>query len=229
MNEWTVKQRMIISEKKTKAMVFNFTKNHQFTTRLELKGQNIEIVDQMKILGTVIKNDLSWNDNCDMIIRKVNARMQLLRNVYSFGATTEEMVHLWVVFCRSVAEQSCVVWHSSLSQENIDDIERTQKTFSKMILKEKYVNYENALIILNLDSLKSRREVLCEKFAKHGIKYNKLADLFPENNKNHKMKTRESEKYDVKFANTDRLKNSSIINMQHCLNNDDARRKTNFG
>ena len=120
-NEWTEKQKMIISEKKTKAMIFNFTKNHQFTTRLELKGQNIEIVDQMKILGTVIKNDLSWNDNCDMIIRKVNARIQLLRNVYSFGATTEEMVHLWVVFCRSV------VWHSSLSEENIDDIERTIK------------------------------------------------------------------------------------------------------
>ena len=62
-NEWTEKQKMIISEKKTKAMIFNFTKNHQFTTRLELKGQNIEIVDQMKIHGTVIKNDLLWKDN----------------------------------------------------------------------------------------------------------------------------------------------------------------------
>ena len=89
----------------------------------------------MKILGTVFNSDLSWNDNCDAIIKKVNARMSLLRNVYSFGATTDEMVHLWFVFCRSVVEQSCVVWHSSLTKENSDDIERTQKTFSKMILK----------------------------------------------------------------------------------------------
>ena len=155
-NEWTEKQHMIISEKKTKAMIFNYTHNHQFTTRLALKGQNIEIVDQMKILGTVINSDLSWIDNCNMIIKKVNARMQLLRNIYIFGATTDEMVHLWVVFCRSVVEQSCVVWHSSLTQENCDDLERTQKTFSKMILREKYNNYENALTVLNLDSLKTR-------------------------------------------------------------------------
>ena len=37
---------MIISAKKTKAMVFNFTDDHQFTTRLKLKGENIEIVDK---------------------------------------------------------------------------------------------------------------------------------------------------------------------------------------
>ena len=130
-NEWTEKQQMIISEKNTKAMIFNFTQNHQFTTRLELKGQKIEIVDKMKILGTVINSNLSWDDNCNAIIKKVNARMQLLQNIYSFGATTHEMVHLWVVFCRSVVEQSCVVWHSSLTKENNDDLARTQKTFQK--------------------------------------------------------------------------------------------------
>ena len=37
-NEWTEKQKIIISEKKMKAMIFNYTNNHQFTTRLELKG-----------------------------------------------------------------------------------------------------------------------------------------------------------------------------------------------
>ena len=58
--------------------------------------------------------------------------------------------------------------------------------------------------------------------------HNKLADLLPENENNHAMKLRENEKYNVQFANTERLKNSSIINMQHCLN-DEMRRKTNFG
>ena len=51
-NEWTKQHKMILSEKKTKAMIFNFTDKHQFTTRLELKGKNIEIVEQMKILWT---------------------------------------------------------------------------------------------------------------------------------------------------------------------------------
>ena len=58
-NEWTESHKMVISEKKTKAMIFNFTENYQFTTRLDLKGKNVEIVDQMKILGTVINTRLS--------------------------------------------------------------------------------------------------------------------------------------------------------------------------
>ena len=75
-----------------------------------------------------------------------------MRGVQSFGATKEEMVHLWTLFFRSVLEQSCAVWHSSLTQENTDDLERTQKTFAKLVLREKYTTYENALTKLNLES-----------------------------------------------------------------------------
>ena len=38
-NKWTLQQEMIITEKKTKAMIVNFTNNHQFHTKLQLKGQ----------------------------------------------------------------------------------------------------------------------------------------------------------------------------------------------
>ena len=138
-----------------------------------------QLVDHMKILGTVVTSDLSWSDNCSLIIKKVNARMQLIPNILSFGATSEEMVHLWVVFCRSVLEQSCVVWHSSLTQENREDMERLQKTFCKLVLKDKYVNYENLLVKLNLISLEERRKTLCLQFAKSGMKHAKLTDLFP--------------------------------------------------
>ena len=121
-NEWTENHKMIISQKKTKAMIINFTDNYQFTTRLQLKGENIEIVDKMKILGTIVNDRLTWDENCDYLIKKVNARMQLLRGVLSFGATLDEMVHLWKIFCRSVLEQSCVVCYTSLTQDNIDDL-----------------------------------------------------------------------------------------------------------
>ena len=97
-NRWTEKQQMVISSKKTKAMIVNFTDNYQFHTRLQLKNQNIDIVDRMKILGTVFTNKLNWTENCDILIRKVNNRMQLLQTVWSFGSTHQEMVHLWIVF-----------------------------------------------------------------------------------------------------------------------------------
>ena len=212
---------MIISEKKkNKAMIFNFTNKFQFTTCLDLKGSNIEIVDQMKILGTIITSQLSWDKNCDAIIRKVNARMQLIRGLQSFGATSQEMVHFWILFCRSVLEQSCVVWGPSLTQENIEDLERTQKSFAKLVLKQNYKTYNQALIQLNLESLEVRRKQMYLKFAKNGIFNNTLTDLFPKNTKEHQMKTRNVDKFKVNFANTERLKHASIITMQKLLNED---------
>ena len=63
-----------------------------------------------------------------------------------------------------------------------------------MVLKYKYINYENSKIKLNLDSLEERRHISCLKFAKNGIKNNNLSDLFLENDKIHKMKTRAVQK-----------------------------------
>ena len=33
-DRWTENQQMVLNEKKTKTMIFNFTENYQFTTRL---------------------------------------------------------------------------------------------------------------------------------------------------------------------------------------------------
>ena len=80
-NLWTENQQMLLSENKTKAMLVNFTDNHKFHTRLQLKGKNVEIVDKIKILGTILTNKISWNKNCNNLVRKANARMQLLRKI----------------------------------------------------------------------------------------------------------------------------------------------------
>ena len=71
LDQWSENQKMKINQKKTKAMVFNFTDNFKFSTRLQLKGENIEMVNQMKILGTIINQNLSWDENCQHLIKKL--------------------------------------------------------------------------------------------------------------------------------------------------------------
>ena len=61
--DWTENQKMEINQKKSKAMLINFTQNHQFISRLTLKGEVIEFVDQMKIFGVIVNNKLSWDEN----------------------------------------------------------------------------------------------------------------------------------------------------------------------
>ena len=59
LNAWSENHRMVINQTKTKAMIFNFTKNHQFHTRLNLKKETIELVNEFKLLGTTITSDLT--------------------------------------------------------------------------------------------------------------------------------------------------------------------------
>ena len=87
-----------------------------------------------------------------------------------------------------------------------------------MVLREKYKNYNDALKILNLDTLEDRRTELTKRFAMNGIMSNTLNDLFPRNDPKHKMERRKKEKFKVNFANTERLKNAGVITMQNLLN-----------
>ena len=57
-----------------------------------------------------------------------------------------------------------------------------------------------------MDSLQERRQKLQLKFAKSGIKYEKLNDLLPETRKISKIETRNYENFKVDFAHTERLK-----------------------
>ena len=165
------------------------------------------------------------NLNTASIVKKANARMELLRRVASFGASIEDLKTIYILFIRSILEQSCTVWHSSLTEKNTNDLERIQKSATKIILKEKYRDYKSALAQLEIENLKSRREALCLDFAKKCTKHPKLRDMFPKNLKEHNMNTRNMEIYRVQHANTKRCQQSPIIYMQKLLNEDEKIRK----
>ena len=223
-DQWTENQKMIINEKKTKTMIINFTENYQFSTRLQLKNDNIEVIDSTRLLGTIISNDLSWDLNTANIVKKANARMALLRKVASFGTPPEDLVTIYVLFIRSILEQSATVWHSSLTSENINDLERVQKSAIKLILQDRFKGYKYGPAILGLEELSTRRENLCLEFAKKCVKNEQLCHMFPKNTKLHTMEKRKKEVYKVQHANTGRLKNSAIIYMQNLLNEDEQKR-----
>ena len=84
------------------------------------------------------------------------------------------------------------------------------------------------LNLINIDLFV--RYELCLKFAKSGIKHEKLNDLFPTKSKENDMKMRKTEVYNIQFANTERLKKASVINTQNYLNDDaNETRNRNIG
>ena len=82
----------------------------------------------------------------------------------------EDMKTIYVLYIRSILEQSAVIWHSSLTEDNKNDLERVQKNAFRNILKQEYTDYETAQKKLNLESLHARREKLMVNFGRQCLK-----------------------------------------------------------
>ena len=217
-SKWTNNQKMRLNEEKTKQMIFNFTNNYQFSTRNMVNNKNVEIIEKTKLLGTVITSDLKWEENTSLLVKKANARMQLLRKCASFSKDKDELKNIYILFIRSILEQSCVLWHSSLTQEDSNNLERVQKSAVKVILNDEFEEYELGLQNLNLQTLHDRRITLCGNFALQSTTHERLFSMFPKNEKEINSEIRNPEHFKVNMALTERYKNSSIPYMQRLLN-----------
>ena len=117
----------------------------------------------------------------------MQASKEILRRVSSFGAPIQDLKDIYILFIRSLLEQSATVWHSSLTAENAEDLERVQKNALRIILKDQYKTYKHALAKLGLEELSERREKLCLTFAQKCTKNPRTANMFPMKKKKHLM------------------------------------------
>ena len=210
---------MKLNVEKSKVMVFNFTEQYQFATRLYLEDRLLDTIQQTKLLGTIIQSDLKWQENTDMLVKKAYQRMLLLHKLYSFNIADVDLVNIYVLYIRSLLEQNCQVWHYSITEEEKSDLERVQKVAVKIILQERYECYEQSLVELNLENLAQRRDKLCLKFAKKCLKHEQTKEMFPLND-DPEYDIRKKQKFYVQFAHTNRLRDSTIPQLQRVLNSE---------
>ena len=121
-----------------------------------------------------------------------------------------------------------MLWHSSLTQKNRDDLERVQKSAVKCILGNNYQSYENGLEKLGLDTLEKRRDHMCLKFAKQCLKIGKMKQFFGKNVSEHSMLKRDSNTFKVARAQTERLRKSAIPSMIRILNSYESEKRKLF-
>ena len=224
-NQWTEKNLMELNEKKTKSIIFNFSKKHQFSTDLLLKNKRIEIVDQAKLLGLILTSDLKWEENTSYLVKDANKRMIMLRAASKFTSDKHVLKQIYYSRIRCKLDQSAAVWNSSLTLKNINDLERVQKAAVRIINGRPYESYTETLKELGIMKLSERRDIICLKFAKNSMKLSNFKQLFPEHSNTHKMKTRQHEKYHVVKCNSKRHFMSAIPSMQRLLNREFVEQK----
>ena len=129
----------------------------------------------------------------------------------------DDLIQVYVLYIRSLTEYYSVVYHSRLTEEQNNKLERIRKTCLKVILSEMYVDYQSALEMTGLDTLKNRRLKRCLDFSLKSSIHPRNSKMFPREGTNPKH-IRNKEKFVVNFAKTSTYKSSTIPFCQRLLN-----------
>ena len=226
----TLQNNMTINESKCNVINFNFSKKKQIPQNLNLNGKMIQTVDKIKLLGVIITNDLTWTENTSYICSKVNKKLHVINKLKHFGLQSEELICAWKSILRPNTEYAVALWHSGLSSQDSNRIERLQKRVLAIIFGTVYIDfkryykinhhnltYMEALHVTGLTTLRDRREVLTNNFALDMAKNENHNDLFPKY-KHISTKTRNQCMINEILCKTNRYYKSAVPYMARVLN-----------
>ena len=213
---WTKQNLMKINENKTKYMLFS-RGNTEVATRLKVNGKTIDRIEETKLVGVWVTTWLDWEKNTREMCRRAYARMTMLTKLKYVGVPVQDLIDIYVLFIRCILEYCSVVWHSSLTVKQANDIERVQKLALKIIFGEKYESYEKALQLAGLESLSCRRDSKCLQFALKCLLHPVHCEMFPLNPETG-HNTRNREHFIVNKAHTESYRQSAIPYLQRKLN-----------
>ena len=215
--QFTLRNKMKINSKKTKIIKFNKSRRHDFPPELCLSdGQILEVVEDIKLVGVIVSQDLKWQKNTDYICTKASQKLWIIRRLKKFKLNIFQLLDVYQKEVRSILEYAVPVWHGGITTKQSNQIEKIQKVAFRIILDHSYTNYEVACTLLSMEPLHLRRIQLCTTFAKKDLK--KSDSLFIKSSKN--VQTRSAPKIVEEFkCRTKRYKNSSLPYAARLLNN----------
>ena len=83
LKSFTDKKKLKMKETKSNVMKFNAAESHDFLPELRIEGfqNNLEVINETKLLGVMVTNDLKWSSNTNYICKKAYKKMWVLRRM----------------------------------------------------------------------------------------------------------------------------------------------------
>ena len=148
-------------------MPFNFSMTKDFIPQLSIDGiDDIDVIFQTKLLSLVITSNLSWSDHVDYISKKAAKNFWMLIRFKRLGASPEKLLSIYLSKIRTLLEYCTPVFHRSLTVDQSNQLEITQKKALAIFYGKDYTSYQNALKLAGIDRLDTRRDNISLNFAK---------------------------------------------------------------
>ena len=67
---------------------------------------------------------MKWDKQVDVLVKSANIRMKWLHAARKFTEDRKFLKQIYTIWIRSILENAATVWHSGLTQNNINDLDR---------------------------------------------------------------------------------------------------------
>ena len=208
-------KKMRVNAAKTQMICINASSD-DVRSYMNLNGKRVLSGDNLKILGFTFGRRPTVHAHVNALLTRLRRRLWLISNLKFSGMKVKGLLHIYYSLVRSVADFACPAYHSLLTSEQSDALERIQRRAVKTIFGYEY-SYNTILSHQNIKKLSARREELLRKFAVKASRNEKFTHWFPlaeETGHN----TRTKKKYKEFMPKTERMKRSPIYTMRRILN-----------
>ena len=213
--EWSSCNLMQLNAAKCKELVIDFKKFKHHFESLVVSDKNLTVVQNAKILGLTISNNLTWNTHIGEIITKANKRMYFLVLLRKAGVPSSDIVNFYCTCVRPLLEYCAPVFHHAIPSYLSEDLERIQKRALNVISPGH--SYCDNLARFGLKTLQSRCETLCLKLFQSILSDERFSNLVPPRHKA-SYNLRHLRTFTLPRFRTDRYKRSFIPAMSKYIN-----------
>ena len=134
--QWTIDNKMVLNESKTKTMLVAGKRLHKKMSSTSLtvhvKSVELEQVQSHKLLGVIIDTQLNFNEHIDNLCKKLTQRIAVLKKIRRHLPLDQR-----ILYCNAMIKQTMMygssVWVST-SVDNLNKVFRPQKRAARVIL-----------------------------------------------------------------------------------------------
>ena len=207
-------RKLMVNERKTQLLSISSGRNPTKCWISLKDGSTLFSEDNFKLLGFMFNARPDVKSQINYIINRASSRFFVIRHLASFNADKTRLRNVYCSIVRSVMEYSSVTFGSMITKLDSNRLENLQKKCLRSIYGYG-LEYEDLLVMANLESLEDRRSKALLKFARKAVENPQFSHWFP---LNPNRTGRHGKTYEEKFAKSDRLYRSPLFTMRRLLN-----------
>ena len=174
-HEWCNKSLLQLNVKKCNVITYS-RKQTPLVVDTTLGNQVVTKCDQIRDLGVILDTKLTFSDHYNTIIHKARNTLNFIKRFSYNFQDPYTLKTLYIAYVRSILEYCSIIW-SPYQVTHIDRIESVQKQFVLFALRKlgwtsfPLPSYESRCMLINLDTLKKRREFAHLSFVNEIVSY----------------------------------------------------------